>query len=217
MLLYLSQNMRHSSRYRRDEAIKALLKRLGSVILVFVIVALVLGLLLPFLVGGTWVMILSGSMTPALQTGGLALAWPVNPTVIKISDIITYEAQSDPDILVAHRVIEVLAHESPSFQTKGDANEEPDSYIVEAKHVTGKILFHIPHLGYAIDYTRDLTRTRLGFGLLLGAPGALIIGAEIKNIISHLNPWKKRRKLREERERKRIEARRRGRLWSKLW
>lgn len=207
--------MRHSRRYRRAEAVKGLLKRLGTVILVFVILALVLGLLLPFLVGGRWVVILSGSMTPALQTGGLALTWPVNPASVKVGDIITYEAPADPDILVAHRVVEVLDGESLSFQTKGDANEEADSYIVQAQHVTGKVRSHIPRLGYAIGYTRDLARTRLGFGLLLGAPGGLIIAAEVRNILCYLDPRKRRKKMREERERRRI-ARRRGRLWSKL-
>ena len=208
--------MRRSRRYRRTAAIKGLLKRLGNVILVFVILALVLGLLLPFLFGGKWVMILSGSMTPALEVGGLALTWPVDPATVKVSDVITYEAPADPDVMVAHRVIEVLDGESLGFQTKGDANEEADSYIVAAEHVTGKVRFHISRLGYAIGYTRDLARTRLGFGLLLGVPGALIIAAEARNILCYLNPRKRRRKMREERERKRIEARRRGRRWSKL-
>jgi len=208
--------MRRSRRYRRAEAIKGLLKRLGNVILVFVILALVLGLLLPFLAGGKWVMILSGSMTPALEVGGLALTWPVDPATVEVSDVITYEAPADPDVLVAHRVIEVVDGESVSFHTKGDANEEPDSYMVEAEHVTGKVRFHIPRLGYAIGYARDSARTRLGFGLLLGVPSALIIAAEVRNILSYLNPRKRRKKMREERQRKRIEARRRGRLWSKL-
>ena len=161
-------------------------------------------------------MILSGSMTPALEVGGLALTWPVDPGTVKVSDVITYEAPADPDVMVAHRVIELLDGESLSFQTKGDANEEADSYIVEAEHVTGKVRFHIARLGYAIGYTRDLARTRLGFGLLLGVPGALIIAAELRNILIYLDPRKRRKKMREERERKRIEARRRGRLWSKL-
>jgi len=208
--------MRRSRRYRRAEAIKGLLKGLGNVILVFVILVFIVGLLLPFLFGGTWVMILSGSMTPALQTGGLALTWPVDPATVKVSDVITYEAPADPDILVAHRVVEVLDGESLSFGTKGDANEEPDSYTVEAEHVTGKVRFHISRLGYAIGYTRDLARTRLGFGLLLGVPGTLIIAAEVRNILIYLDPRKRRKNMREERERKRIEARRRGRLWSKL-
>jgi len=208
--------MKRSRRYRRAEAIKGLPKRLGNVILAFVVVALVLGLLLPFLFGGKWVVILSGSMNPALQTGGLALTWPVEPATIKVSDVITYEAPADPDILVVHRVIQVVDGEALKFQTKGDANEEPDSYVVGAKHVTGKVRFHIARLGYAIGYTRDLARTRLGFGLLLGVPGALIIAAEVRNILIYLDPRKRRKKLRGERIRNRIEARRRGRLWSKL-
>jgi len=208
--------MRRSRRYRRSEAIKGLLKRLGNVILVFVILALVLGVLLPFLVGGKWVMILSGSMTPALEVGGLALTWPVDPATVKVDDIITYEAPAGPDVMVAHRVMEVLDGESLGFQTKGDANEERDSYIVGAKDVIGKVRFHIPRLGYATGYTRDLARTRLGFGLLLGIPGALIIAAEVRNILSYLDPRKRRKKMREERERRRIEARRRGRLWSRF-
>jgi len=208
--------MRRSRRYRRSEAIEGLLKRLGNVILVFVILAFIVGFLLPFLVGGKWVMILSGSMTPTLEVGGLALTWPVDSDTVKVNDVITYEAPADPDVMVAHRVIEVLDGESPHFQTKGDANEEPDSYTVQAEHVTGKVRFHIPRLGYATGYIRDLARTPLGVGLLLGVPGALIIAAELRNILSYLNPRKRRKKIREERIRRRIEARRSGGLRSKF-
>ena len=184
-------------------------KWLGNIILGLVILVLTFVFLLPYAFAGCkWIMVLSGSMEPTLQVGGLALARPVDPAVVQVGDIIFYEAPPDPDVMVAHRVIEVLGGESLSFQTKGDASEDPDVYMVRPKDVLGRICFHIPYLGYGVDRLRDLARTRLGFGLLLILPGMLIIGIEVRNISSALNP----RKRREERRRERIKGRRKMRL-----
>ena len=121
--------------------------------------------------------ILSGSMSPDLKTGGMAVTQPVESTDIEVGDIITYGSPIDGEV-VTHRVVEIREHSPPFFRTKGDANEDHDSYLVPPENVVGKVCFHIPLLGYVAQFIK----TPLGFILMLFVPGFIIIVMEVRNI-----------------------------------
>ena len=79
--------------------------------------------------------------------------------------------------LITHRVVGI--QEGPLyFHTKGDANEDADPYLVPAQNVVGEVRFYVPLLGYVTDFIRS----PLGFILLLGVPGLIIIGMEIMEL-----------------------------------
>ena len=123
--------------------------------------------------------VLGAAVQPALSVGGAAVTRPVNPEDIKGGDIITYRSPGEGSKLVSHRVIEVVGQGSTlSFHTKGDANEEPDAYLVPAQSVTGRVVFHVPLAGYFVDFVKS----PLGAALLLVLPGVIIIGMEARNI-----------------------------------
>lgn len=163
-------------------------------------VVIMLGLLFPIPFGGKWIMVLSGSMTPALEVGGVVLMLPIKAAAVEVGDILVFRVPGATDAIYAHRVIERRVQGNTfEFVTKGDANEEPDPLPVTAKEVVGKAYFHIPQAGYAIDEIKTLSRSYWGLGLLIGVPSILIIAGAIKDILSALDPQKVRQKRIEDR------------------
>jgi signal peptidase len=110
---------------------------------------------------------------------------------IRIGDIITFHSPLN-EKMTTHRVIAVNEGSPLYFQTKGDANEEPDPFVVVAQNMAGKICFHIPYLGYAIHFIK----TPLGLLLTLCLPGLVIIGMELRNIWCVLTEQEVERKYR---------------------
>ena len=86
------------------------------------------------------VVVMSGSMEPAIKTGSLALIDKSGRDIYK-NDVISFTAG---DMLVTHRVIEITEQ---GYRTKGDNNEDADAGIVGKSSVEGKVLFSIPGLG----------------------------------------------------------------------
>jgi signal peptidase len=133
--------------------------------------------------------VMSGSMSPAMGTGGAVVTQPIDPNTIKLSDVITYHSPLDGK-LVTHRVVGIQEHSPLYFQTKGDANEDPDPYLVPSQNIVGKVCFYIPLLGYMTHFVK----TPLGFILMLGIPGLIVIGLEMKNIWNELSEEERRKK-----------------------
>lgn len=122
----------------------------------------------------------SGSMEPAIKTGSIIAVKPVEN--YKIGDIITFKRRGEKD-LTTHRIVEMRVEQgSPIYTTQGDANNAPDMREVKESEVTGKALFAVPYLGYAVDFAKK----PVGFALLIIIPALLIIGDEIKKIIKEV-------------------------------
>ncbi|MDY6833542.1 MAG: signal peptidase I [Chloroflexota bacterium] len=133
----------------------------------------------------------SGSMEPALEIGGVAVLQEVEAESIDVGDIIAYKPYGRHDKTVTHRVVEVVdEYDKTSFRTKGDANSEPDPYSIPAGAVDGVVRMHIPLVGQFVDFAQ----TRTGFLVLIAIPGFLIIGMELKNIVSSVGYMRKRDK-----------------------
>lgn len=127
----------------------------------------------PFLIGGNQALVvLSGSMEPAMSTGDMVVTEPVDPAAIHEGDIITYERGRE---LVTHRVVDRVQDPGMAFRTKGDANEDPDQYLVDESQVRGRVMLIVPYYGYVVH--------KLGQGiiplLLIIVPAALIVVNEV--------------------------------------
>jgi signal peptidase len=123
----------------------------------------------------------TGSMEPAIPVGGVVVIKPVDPESLREGDIICFELSGPTTI--THRIISITEE---GFITKGDANEDPDQWIVKRENIVGKALFTIPYLGYLSHFVR----TPLGFILLIVIPASLIIIMEIRNIMKELGKQK---------------------------
>jgi signal peptidase len=65
---------------------------------------------------------------------------------------VTFDDPAKPGRLVTHRVVRVREGDPPFFDTQGDANASPDPFPVPARSIRGRVLWHVPVLGYAVDF-----------------------------------------------------------------
>lgn len=97
----------------------------------------------------------SGSMSPALNVGDIAVVKPVSVNSVSEGDIIQFVENGMTKI---HRVIEVRRDGRRVFITQGDANDSPDLAPVQAEQIQGKVRLRIPKLGWvSIGIKRLLT------------------------------------------------------------
>ncbi|MEM3357308.1 MAG: signal peptidase I [Candidatus Bathyarchaeia archaeon] len=105
------------------------------------------------LLGFTPTIIASGSMTPTLNPGDIAIVIATPPATIKIGDIIQYQTTAEAPII--HRVIDKYTSGGTLwFVTQGDANNAPDDPINE-RQIMGKVLLTIPKLGWVSIYLKE--------------------------------------------------------------
>lgn len=155
---------------------KRTLKYLGTAVIALVMLLALAVLFAPY-VGWRIDAVLSGSMTPDISVGGAVVSRPVDLHSIEIGDVITYRSPQNGK-MTTHRVVGIEENSPLYFQTKGDANEGPDRYLVPSGDVEGKVVFDVPVVGYAADFVK----TPLGFGIMLGIPGLIIIVVEMRRM-----------------------------------
>jgi signal peptidase len=163
-----------------------------------VCVALVAVLLLisAFPIAGNFkvLVVLSGSMEPAIKTGSAMVIKPAAD--YKIGDIITFGPMSKKRTPTTHRIVGIKAEGGNRlYITKGDANNAPDIKEIAENEIIGKVLFSAPYAGYFVAAAKK----PLGFTLIIGVPAAIIIFDEIKKMISEIKKMKeKKQKIAEE-------------------
>lgn len=141
---------------------------ISSVILAFVVAFAVL-MLGTRLMGFKTFTIMSGSMEPSYPVGSLVFIKPTNPKELSEGDVITFMA--DEETVVTHRVnaVKVEGGGLLRFQTKGDANSDPDGKLVDSRNVIGQPVFSLPVLGYVAFYVSRPPGiyVSVGIGILL--------------------------------------------------
>jgi signal peptidase len=120
----------------------------------------------------------SGSMEPAITTGSVIFILPAKEYVV--DDIITYR-MNEQETPTTHRVVDI-DEETGTFITKGDANTSNDMGRVKKENIIGSVRFHIPFLGYVINFAKQ----PLGFFLLVILPAIIISADEVKKIIQEV-------------------------------
>ena len=121
--------------------------------------------------------VLSGSMEPAIKVGSVVVIRPAED--YKIGDVITFGKDTRDAIPTTHRINEMRAQAGEIFyQTKGDANEDPDVREIKKDEIIGKVAFSIPYLGFVIDFAKK----PIGFLLLVIIPAGIIAIDEARKI-----------------------------------
>lgn len=90
----------------------------------------------------------SGSMSPTIATGALALARSVPAADLRVGDVVSVTTASGSR--VTHRVVRTESLSGAVVLTlRGDANRVPDAerYPVESAY---RVFWHVPWLGYAV-------------------------------------------------------------------
>jgi len=131
----------------------------------------------------------SGSMEPAIKTGGIVIVKPSDTYVV--GDVIMFGKDTAREIPTTHRIAEAREEAlGRVFVTKGDANEEVDPQVVPESSVIGKVVFSAPYAGFVFDFARQ----PLGFVLLVGVPAAAIILDELWKIFDEVRNIRRRKK-----------------------
>ncbi|HEY6729746.1 MAG TPA: signal peptidase I [Solirubrobacterales bacterium] len=118
----------------------------------FVLVVLLAAALPPAL-GGTSMVVRSGSMTPVIRTGDVVVVRPIAPTEAAVGDIVTFKDPAGSDRLLVHRVRAISRHgDQVEVITKGDANTTQERWKVAADGTIGTVAYRVPALGFAVGW-----------------------------------------------------------------
>lgn len=123
----------------------------------------------------------SGSMEPAIPVGSLVIIRPQPDYAV--GDVVNFAQSGRSNVTVTHRIADIKNGEmAVEYVTKGDANEDPDSELVPATDVLGKLWVTIPYLGYVAQFAK----TKFGLMFLVVIPATLLVYSEILEIKSEL-------------------------------
>ena len=168
LLLNASQQDGRKAKSRGGNVLPALCDVLGTLFLVVVIV-LCVPLTLPPIAGYQVFDVVSGSMEPAVPVGSVVYAKQVEPSEIKVGDIVAYQ---DASGVVVHRVT-VNRTSLGELVTKGDANNVEDFAPVPYSAVIGRVEAHLPFLGSFMSvYASPIGKAYL---LMAAACGVMLI------------------------------------------
>jgi signal peptidase len=162
-----------------DSAVRSLAHRVGRLALNCALVAMiasVLIMLVPALLGFQRYVILTGSMTGTYDRGSIVFDRPIPTADLKVGDPITYAPPPGftSQTRVTHRIwwIGRETNGERIYRTKGDANKHPDVWKFTLNQSTQDVVvFHIPDIGYMFMLL-SLRKFRI---VLVGLP-AIIIG-----------------------------------------
>lgn len=116
----------------------------------------------------------SGSMSPSITTGALALARTVPAQQLEVGDVVSVTNPSG--VRITHRVtgLEYYDDGEVSLTMRGDANaaEDPMPYLVNE---ADRVFFHVNGLGYAVAWLSSPVAIFLG-GMLAGGLVVIAFG-----------------------------------------
>jgi signal peptidase len=120
--------------------------------------------------------VLSGSMEPAMPVGSVVLTKSVVSGGVDAGDIITFALTSDmtgrTNPFATHRVVRVVEGETGrGFVTKGDANNAQDPSPVPAERLIGKVVLVVPYVGHLTHFVQS----PFGLILMILLPGAILV------------------------------------------
>lgn len=156
-------------------SLKQIANGLGIALLIAVVAPFVV-YAAPAVVGAEYsFVVLTASMTPAIAPGDVVVVDDRDPATIAEGDVITFTRGSN-EVPVTHRVVGVTTTGGELFfETKGDANDGPDSAAVPTANVLGTVAFSIPYIGYVIQFADSSA----GFLLLVVVPFGLLAVSEV--------------------------------------
>ena len=124
----------------------------------------------PTVFGFSAAVVVTGSMSPAIEPGDLVVCR--RSADYAVGDVITFRSGAS---LVTHRIV---GSTPDSYITQGDANNVADADPVPHSAVVGKVVFTVPKLGTFIEKLR----TPLGMTVLVLIGFALIELPKFKEV-----------------------------------
>ncbi len=120
---------------------------LGAAVTGYVGAAVLLTLAVPVL-GWSSSVVVSGSMSPAVEVGDVVLAAPQPQEQLQAGDVVVLQTGTGR---LTHRLVGVTA---AGWQTQGDANPTPDSDPARPEQVLGRVVVVVPAVGLPAVWAR---------------------------------------------------------------
>ncbi len=121
--------------------------------------------LLPAVVGFYPMVVVSGSMEPAIHVGDIAVVRKLDPYALQIGDVVTY---STAEGNITHRIVGLdVTPQGPFFLMRGDANLTADPRMIPAQAIVGKVVYCVPWLGFWVSFANSTAGHILFFATLL--------------------------------------------------
>jgi signal peptidase len=157
--------------------------RLARIGAVSVLAGVGLGLfgviVVPSLLGGRALTVMSGSMEPAVGVGDVVIDSRVAPVDVRVGDIVTFPDPEQSSRLITHRVRQVrLANGVAHFVTKGDNTNATERWDLPASGTIGRVEYRIPLLGFLV-FSLHGPFARIA---LIVLPALLLAGFELRRI-----------------------------------
>jgi signal peptidase len=154
---------------------KRIIHAVGVIVLLAVVIPFVI-YAVPGVIGASEsYVILSGSMEPEMSPGDAVIVDDRGAGSISEDDVITFSREGS-ETVVTHRVVDVREENGQRvFETKGDANDQPDRQPVPADAVVGEVVLTIPVIGYVVHFVN----TPLGFVTTVLLPIGLFVLSEV--------------------------------------
>ena len=123
------------------------------------------------LLGFRALVVRSGSMAPAIQSGDVVVTRLVRPSAVEPGDVVTFRDPSRRGDLVTHRVVQVRREgDRLAIVTRGDANTGEERWSIGRDGTVGSAAFRVPGAGHGLAWLRmPAVRT----GLLVASALAL--------------------------------------------
>ena len=154
--------------------------RLAGLLASFVVLG-ILGLILVTVASRLWgyqtYVIYGSSMEPTINIGSLVITKTAKAADLQVADIIVYPSPGNGTI-VTHRIVGVREENGLRyFQTKGDASNGADPGEVTLEGGTQQVTYHLPYLGYLVDFAKS----PLAIVLLVVLPTLALLALQLTN------------------------------------
>lgn len=170
----VQQAVRTAQAPREATASRWLRRALGAAIVTISLSAAVA--LCLALVGYRPLIVRSGSMEPAVHVGDVVLVEDVRVRQLEVGDIATVPDPDEVSDTLTHRVRAITNIDGDVIlTTRGDANENDETFSLPAETIVGRVVTRIPAIGAAVAWAGD-TWVR-GFAAVIGAAaiGAVVL------------------------------------------
>lgn len=148
---------------------------LGVIVTAGIAIALLIGVI-PRVLDGAALTVLTGSMEPTYHPGDMVISAPKDRYAV--GDVVTFQPVSNDPTLITHRIVAVrTTADGNEYVTRGDANTADDKPIV-ADQVMGSVRYHVPKVGYLSMALGQHKQT------IITAAGVLLLGYGVASIIS---------------------------------
>jgi signal peptidase len=159
---------------RRELAIFAVKLVFSALVMagVTTMLSLFIWTVLPFVVGWSPSVVVTGSMAPQIMPGDIVVAAPIKPQTLQIGYVVRFHDPAHVHPFVMHRIVKM--NDDGTLVTRGDANQSEDSTPVPRENVVGVARLRVPMIGLPAVWLRNGNYLQLGLTLI-----AVLIAARV--------------------------------------